>query len=565
VTVRAQLSKPQQEPTAGAKIACLSALIVLGVTATSRADLVPTSRPFGVESPGDYSASYPDVAALSDGAFIIVWQNYLPTVLTGRRFDALGRPFGTEFQFDDSRSSSGPALAASVDGRFMVVWADVRPGGVGFEIIGRRFSSDANPLEPELSVSEGVAATDHAALALSVARIAPAADGGIMVAWTEESYGLPGSESGARIIGRRYDASGMAQRALQLNQKPDNTFCCASLVEKKDGFLVTWPKLRSDGTTRIVGRLLSSSGRPAGPPFRANSTGAISNRQRPTIAVASRTGDDGFIVTWQTTHHLRSGVDDSGMFARRFADDGTPRGQDFRVSGAVADYDVDTQVAPLPDGGFIATWHRLDSIHARRFRASGEAAGPSFKLVEGPLLGSLALAAGPVNALVATWTAYDHLGGPGDIFAQRFCVDVPALERCGDATNGSGGASDDTSATRLVTAADALIVLKAANGAASCAACVCDTDASGDVTATDALLTLKRALDESFHLGCIACPIDAQALCEQTFGQWDDRSCGDYRCGRRPVCQALIPGCNCGPGRIFDAACGCGSSPVCLP
>ena len=49
----------------------------------------------------------------------------------------------------------------------------------------------------------------------------------------------------------------------------------------------------------------------------------------------------------------------------------------------------------------------------------------------------------------------------------------------------------------------------------------------------------------------------ADELCADTDGEWDATACGHYRCGLPNSCQAVIPGCNCGPGRNFVDAIGC--------
>jgi len=46
-------------------------------------------------------------------------------------------------------------------------------------------------------------------------------------------------------------------------------------------------------------------------------------------------------------------------------------------------------------------------------------------------------------------------------------------------------------------------------------------------------------------------------LCAATGGTWDPVSCGDYVCGAAPDCLAVIGGCDCGPGKVFDPALGC--------
>jgi hypothetical protein len=62
---------------------------------------------------------------------------------------------------------------------------------------------------------------------------------------------------------------------------------------------------------------------------------------------------------------------------------------------------------------------------------------------------------------------------------------------------------------------------------------------------------------------CPECPPSAQKLCERTGGRWDERSCGHYVCGRPPLCDAIIPGCDCGSGRSFVAGAGCVEDRTC--
>jgi hypothetical protein len=56
---------------------------------------------------------------------------------------------------------------------------------------------------------------------------------------------------------------------------------------------------------------------------------------------------------------------------------------------------------------------------------------------------------------------------------------------------------------------------------------------------------------------------DARGLCESTGGRFDPQSCGDYVCGVRPLCQAIIPGCDCGPFATFVEGAGCVSDASC--
>lgn len=68
--------------------------------------------------------------------------------------------------------------------------------------------------------------------------------------------------------------------------------------------------------------------------------------------------------------------------------------------------------------------------------------------------------------------------------------------------------------------------------------------------------------------GCVpdaSCPGETRRLCEETGGVWDPTSCGHWSCGQRPICAAVIPGCNCGPFSVFEETAGCLAAPCGAP
>ncbi len=52
-------------------------------------------------------------------------------------------------------------------------------------------------------------------------------------------------------------------------------------------------------------------------------------------------------------------------------------------------------------------------------------------------------------------------------------------------------------------------------------------------------------------------------LCERTGGAWDEGSCGHYECGEFPECDAVIPGCDCGPKANYIEGEGCVEDVTC--
>ena len=45
--------------------------------------------------------------------------------------------------------------------------------------------------------------------------------------------------------------------------------------------------------------------------------------------------------------------------------------------------------------------------------------------------------------------------------------------------------------------------------------------------------------------------------CEDTGGTWDDKACGDYKCGQAPNCLDGAGGCDCGDDKIYQLDKGC--------
>jgi hypothetical protein len=80
---------------------------------------------------------------------------------------------------------------------------------------------------------------------------------------------------------------------------------------------------------------------------------------------------------------------------------------------------------------------------------------------------------------------------------------------CGDADGSGASASVAARAGRgqiqLITASDALRVLRGAVGVAECPDCVCDVNSAGGVTAGDALLVLRAAVGLDVDLSCPDC------------------------------------------------------------
>ena len=90
------------------------------------ADMNPIGDNFDVHAHnGGIAQSHPDVAALSDGGFMVAWEDYRDetSAVYARRFAADRTPVGDEFQVSVAIGSQlKPAVAADGAGRFVITW-----------------------------------------------------------------------------------------------------------------------------------------------------------------------------------------------------------------------------------------------------------------------------------------------------------------------------------------------------------------------------------------------------------------------------------------------------------
>lgn len=97
---------------------------------------------------------------------------------------------------------------------------------------------------------------------------------------------------------------------------------------------------------------------------------------------AARLNDGGYVIVWASPGREGSSI---GIYAQRYWANGTPLGGETRISTNAATDQVLPAAAGLADGGYVITWASLDSsgsgagrglgIYARRFAADGTPMG----------------------------------------------------------------------------------------------------------------------------------------------------------------------------------------------
>jgi hypothetical protein len=173
-----------------------------------------------------------------------------------------------------------------------------------------------------------------------------------------------------------------------------------------------------------------SLAQPAGPEFRVNTYTSFAQIQG-SVAFG---GNGTFVIAWQSGSALPGGSQDGslyGVYAQRYAANGTPVGPEFRVNTTTTDNQSAPSVAADGGGNFVVVWNSKQDpdasfgIYAQRFAADGSPRGGEFRVntyTTDRQVGA-AIASDPDGNFVVVWSSYGQDGNGYGIFGQRFAAD----------------------------------------------------------------------------------------------------------------------------------------------
>ncbi len=270
-------------------------------------DATAAGAEFLVNTTTAYGQYVPRIAAHDQG-FVVVWESDYQDGegegVFGQRFNVSAARVGTEFRINSyTRGDQDyPDVAARSDGRFIVVWHS-DPSGVeaaqdGSEhgLFGQRFDSSGNPEGAEFAIN---AYTTGPQVRPAVAY---AGDGGFLVVW--ESRGLQGFSSiDDEAVGRKFTADGTpAGTEFRINTFTTDTQQDVTVAATIAGdFLVSWESIGGAGATDtdaggVFARRISATGVPIGNEFQVNSY-TMDDQTDPRITGLA---NGGFAAAWES-------------------------------------------------------------------------------------------------------------------------------------------------------------------------------------------------------------------------------------------------------------------------
>lgn len=170
-------------------------------------DGTPVGDEFIVNTETALGQQRPDVTALDDGGYVVVWesagQDNAETYYYGiyaQRFDENGDPFGTEFLVNTEtiRTQRNPKITTIEDGGFVIVWESEALQTSHDNVHGQRYDSDGVAVGDEFVINTETTGTQVEP------EVAGLSDGGFVVTW-ETTIGAVHLSG---IFGQRFDVNG---------------------------------------------------------------------------------------------------------------------------------------------------------------------------------------------------------------------------------------------------------------------------------------------------------------------------------------------------------------------
>ncbi len=202
---------------------------------------------FKVNTGTEKSQQLPSITGLSDGGFVITWSSYddtgtgLTLNIYGQRYGSDGTVTGSEFSVHTLTDSyqSYPSIAELSDGGFVLTYSSSDQDGDGNGIFGQRYGSDGTPVGSEFQVNTTTTGDQ------STPSVSTLPDGWFVVTWNSRDQ--DGSDDG--IYGQVFNASGSKiGDEFQVNTETADDQSSPSIVVLSDGgFVVTWQSLNQDG------------------------------------------------------------------------------------------------------------------------------------------------------------------------------------------------------------------------------------------------------------------------------------------------------------------------------
>lgn len=262
------------------------------------------------------------VTGLSNGGFVVTWQDDSPSsddpsvlAVRGQVFTASGAKEGSEFLVNTTTESAQaePSVAGLSNGGFVVTWEDHSQSSddpSDSAVRGQVFTASGDKAGSEFLVNTRTLRDQ------TFPSVTGLSTGGFVVTWEDHSRSS-GDTSFQAVRGQVFTASGDKEGSeFVVNTTTEEAQLAPSVTGLSNGgFVVTWEdgSQSSDDPSGVAvrGQVFTASGEKEGSEFLVNAT-AAGDQWKPSVAGLA---DGSFVVSWQGN----GPSDSSGVFARVFS------------------------------------------------------------------------------------------------------------------------------------------------------------------------------------------------------------------------------------------------------
>jgi hypothetical protein len=354
-------------PCAGLRTPCAIALVsILAVPAGADGRFRPDGPQLVEPIPGVRSS----VAVDDSSNFVLVWGEErleLGYRIFAHRFDAHSAPRSRPILVAEAQPGDAladwPLVSSSASGAFTVVWSV--SWGWQYWIYYAAYGPEGQLLGRGTVAYVELLPYTPIGFALAGDR-----QGNFVVAWRDR-----GSD-GLRIHARLFDAAGVPRGpAFRVDQGGGDASRPLAAADGAGNVTIAWQR-DAAGARVGLARRFDAAGMPLGPAFEL---------AEPIASMCSSDSGD-LTAVWTAPGPARSGVEQTlDVYARRYASDGSPRGEAVRVSDTPTPWFEPPAVACSGSGAFVVTWLAvpdagLARVDARRFTSDGRPDSPEFRV-----------------------------------------------------------------------------------------------------------------------------------------------------------------------------------------
>jgi hypothetical protein len=271
----------------------------------------------------------PDVAQDPKGLTWVVWSEH-PHVY-GRIYAPLGNALTAPFQLDEGEVelSHPPSLTYSPSGVFIVSWEQATPR----HFKGRIYNPDGSLQGATFMISNSTYNKNALSLAAD-------AQGRFVAVW--ESVDQDGDAQG--IFMRRFNQEGVAldDTEIQVNTNTQRSQLNPAVAMSPDGrFVISWYSNPTNNNPHIAARTYAADGTPLSGEIQIYAGQSAQSKVQ-----MDSTGN--FVVAWQNS---------TSLFIQRFAIDGTPLSEVYRVGDFANGSSRALDMAMDIHGRIVIAWH----------------------------------------------------------------------------------------------------------------------------------------------------------------------------------------------------------------